>query len=248
MFSKTVIGSAKFLKMPVDSQNLYFHLGLEADDDGVVEAWSVLKKVGSAEDNLKVLASKGFVKILNEDLVSYILDWNEHNIIRADRLSPSIYRELLVQMLPEIELTQPRERADRPALPMGRPRDNHGTAQDRIGEVSINTPAPLRVADLPSKEEPEIREVAVNDDGDEKRPKAREDSAKYDEMVRWLEKQTGVKVVNRVKQYAHLKKARTAGILPKRLKDRALELLDEPFYREKGMDWGSVVSSFDRRA
>jgi hypothetical protein len=133
MFSKAVVSSARFMKMPVDSQNLYFHLGMAADDDGVVEAWSILKTTGSAEDNLKVLASKGFIKVLNEDLVSYILDWNEHNMMRSDRLTPSAYRELLVQVMPDIELVDPKPRADRPAR-LGRPGDNRGTAQDRVGE------------------------------------------------------------------------------------------------------------------
>lgn len=138
MFSKAVVGSARFMKMPVDSQNLYFHLGMSADDDGIVEAWSVLKTTGSAEDNLRVLASKGFIKVLNEDLVSYILDWNEHNMMRADRITPSAHRELLIQVLPEVELVTPKQRADRP-LALGRPRDNHGTAQDRVGEDRITS-------------------------------------------------------------------------------------------------------------
>lgn len=138
MFSQRITNSARFLKMPVDSQNLYFHLGLAADDDGVVEAWSVLRNTGSGEDNLRVLISKGLIQVLNEDLVSYVLDWNEHNDIRADRLVPSQYRELLVQVIPEVQLKQPKERADRP-LRLGRPVDGEGTAQDRIGEDRIDT-------------------------------------------------------------------------------------------------------------
>ena len=39
MFSRRIINSAKFLKMPVSTQCLYFHLGLNADDDGIVEAY-----------------------------------------------------------------------------------------------------------------------------------------------------------------------------------------------------------------
>lgn len=136
MFSKVITNSARFLKMPVDSQSLYFHLGLSADDDGVVEAWSVLRSTGSAEDNLRVLASKGFIKVLNEDLVSYIMDWNEHNAMRSDRLTPSAYRELLVRIIPDVQLVVPRQRADREKR-LGRPRDNHGAPQDRIGEDRI---------------------------------------------------------------------------------------------------------------
>ena len=87
--------------MPISSQALYFHLGMKADDDGIVEAYPVVRMTGCSEDDLRVLHSKGFVRILNEDLVTFITDWSEHNKIRADRKIDSIYKGLLVQMLPE---------------------------------------------------------------------------------------------------------------------------------------------------
>lgn len=95
MFAKSVINSARFLRMPPTSRLLYYDLGMAADDDGVVEAYTVIKTTGAAEDDLRVLASKGFVRVLNEDLVSYITDWSKNNLIRSDRYRPSIYVELL---------------------------------------------------------------------------------------------------------------------------------------------------------
>lgn len=141
MFSKRIISSARFLKMPISSQALYFHLGLHADDDGVVEAYTVMQSVGVGEDDLRVLCSKGFVKVLNEDLVSYITDWRENNKLRADRKIDSIYKNLLLEMLPEIELLKATNRVDRPPRfqneCMGRPAIEDGTAQDRLGKDSI---------------------------------------------------------------------------------------------------------------
>ena len=112
MFSIRLINSARFLKMPISSQALYFHLGLMADDDGVVEAYNVIKSVGCTEDDLKILVAKGFVQVLNEDLVSYITDWNENNSIRADRKIDSIYKDLLVSVNPDVKLLEKRPRAD----------------------------------------------------------------------------------------------------------------------------------------
>jgi len=137
MFSKTITNSARFLKMPKEVQNLYFHLCMHADDDGVVEAFTVMQILGTEEDSVKLLAAKGFVRPLNEDLVAYIIDWNEHNLIRADRKIDSIYKELLLQVIPEVELTDPKPRADTKKLTGGRPLDNQWTAQERIGEVSL---------------------------------------------------------------------------------------------------------------
>ena len=140
MFSKRIIESARFLKMPISSQALYFHLGIEADDDGVVEAWGVLKSVGCTEDDLRVLASKGFIRVLNEDLVTYILDWNENNQIRPDRKIDSIYKDLLISMNPDIKLIEKRPRADRKTKVIEE-MDDHGTTMgqpmDGIGKVRL---------------------------------------------------------------------------------------------------------------
>ena len=97
MFAKAIIGSARFLRMPATSRLLYYDLGLDADDDGCVEAFSVMRKTGANEDDLRVLVSKGFVKILNEDLVSYILDWKVNNQIRKDRYHESVYKDLIAE-------------------------------------------------------------------------------------------------------------------------------------------------------
>lgn len=133
MFSNRITNSAKFLKMPLSSQALYFHLGLHADDDGVVEAFAVMRQTGAVEDDLRLLVAKGFVAVLNDDLVSYITDWNENNRIRADRKVDSIYKELLLKMLPSVELKDAKPRADT-GKRTGRPVDNQWTAQDRLGE------------------------------------------------------------------------------------------------------------------
>ena len=135
MFSKRLASSARFLKMPISSQALYFHLGLHADDDGVVEAYNVIKMLGCTEDDLRVLVAKDLVKVLNEDLVSYITDWKENNIIRPDRKIDSIYKDLLISIVPDVELIEPRKRADVQKIEQrttnGQPMDNQRTTNGR---------------------------------------------------------------------------------------------------------------------
>ena len=143
MFSKRIINSAKFLRMPSSSRLLYYDLGMEADDDGVVEAFSVMRKTGACEDDLRVLASKGFITVLNEDLVSFINDWTENNKIRADRKIDSVYKDLVIKLIPNAELLESKERADTGKktgkywTSNGQPTDNQWTAQDSIGKDSI---------------------------------------------------------------------------------------------------------------
>ena len=50
---------------------------------------------GAAEDDLKLLITKGFITLLNDELVCHIADWNLNNQIRKDRYKPSIYQDLL---------------------------------------------------------------------------------------------------------------------------------------------------------
>jgi len=103
MFSKKIIGAGSFLKMPPTSRLLYYDLGMYADDDGVVEAFTVMRQSGATEDDLRVLVTKGYVKILNSDLVTYICDWKVNNLIQSDRYHPSVYKELLIQVGTKLE-------------------------------------------------------------------------------------------------------------------------------------------------
>lgn len=148
MFAIKVIDSARFLKMPSSTRLLYYDLGMRADDDGVVEAFNVLRMTGASEDDLKLLVAKEYIQVLNEDLVTYILDWKEHNKIRADRKIDSMYKDLLLRVVPEVDLLESKPRADRPSklnenvgTSQGQPKDGIGKdrlVQDSLGEVSID--------------------------------------------------------------------------------------------------------------
>lgn len=62
MFSKDIVGSDAFQDMPASSQLLYFHLGMEADDDGFIgNPKKIARSIGMAEDDMKILVSKRFV-------------------------------------------------------------------------------------------------------------------------------------------------------------------------------------------
>lgn len=83
-FSSRIIQSGRFLKLPAMAQLLYFHLVMCADDEGVAEGFIASRLSEIPEDTLALLEEKGFVKILNNDLVTYIKDWQEHNAKDVD--------------------------------------------------------------------------------------------------------------------------------------------------------------------
>ena len=94
MFSKDVTNSDEFLDMPLSSQALYFHLGLNADDDGFVSPRGIMRLVEAKEDDLKVLGAKGFI-IKFEKSVIVITHWKTNNEIKKDRYKKTIYQEHL---------------------------------------------------------------------------------------------------------------------------------------------------------
>lgn len=93
MMSKSIIKSDTFLDMPATTQNLYFHMLLDADDDGFINApKSIMRMIGAKDDDMKVLAAKQFV-IPFESGVVVIKDWKIHNYIQNDRYKPSTLPE-----------------------------------------------------------------------------------------------------------------------------------------------------------
>lgn len=80
-----VIDTDKFLEMPVTTQALYFHLGMRADDDGFVAApKKITRIVNCSTDDLKLLASKGYI-IPFESGVVVLTHWKKNNYIQSDR-------------------------------------------------------------------------------------------------------------------------------------------------------------------
>ena len=93
MFNKSITNSSNFLMMPQSAQNLYFHFGMNADDDGFCEHFTIMRMTESKPDDLKILQAKGFIHIF-DDRVLIITDWKENNYIQKDRYTPSRYLQI----------------------------------------------------------------------------------------------------------------------------------------------------------
>ena len=93
MMAKSIIKSDQFLDMPATTQNLYFHMLLDADDDGFVNApKSIMRIVGAKEDDMKLLVAKQFVIGFGSGVI-VIKHWKIHNYIQSDRYKPSLQPE-----------------------------------------------------------------------------------------------------------------------------------------------------------
>lgn len=90
MFAKSICETDKFYDMPVSTQNYYFHLGMNADDDGFVENAKCIKLRCKASDTDEaILALKGYIIVFDSG-VKLIRHWKTNNYIRSDRYTPTI--------------------------------------------------------------------------------------------------------------------------------------------------------------
>lgn len=91
MFSKQITSSDAFTDMPVSSQLLYFHLSMEADDDGFVgNPKRIIRTVNVSDDDFKILLAKRFI-LAFETGVIVIKHWLLHNAVRKDMYKPTQY-------------------------------------------------------------------------------------------------------------------------------------------------------------
>lgn len=87
MFASSVVESDQFLDMPGTAQLLYFHLGMRADNDGVVDsAKQIMRIIGAADGDMRVLVEAGYVIVMPDSRIIVITDWRiNNNSMRFDR-------------------------------------------------------------------------------------------------------------------------------------------------------------------
>jgi hypothetical protein len=77
--------------MPVESQLLYFHLGMNADDDGFIANTKMIQRtIGASNDSIKILFAKKFL-VAFDNGICVIKHWRINNFIRKDIYKPTKY-------------------------------------------------------------------------------------------------------------------------------------------------------------
>lgn len=139
MFDKALISSDNFTDMSLSAQALYFHLAINADDDGFVTNPKRLKSmIGASDDDLTRLWEKGYI-IPFESGVIVITHWRRNNYLRKDRYKPS--------QCPERDLLRIVDGGIYSLENIGIPLVNHGYTQDRIDKDSIDDDIIISIID-----------------------------------------------------------------------------------------------------
>ena len=131
MFSPQIVESEEFLTMPVSSQALYFHLGMNADDDGFIQPKIIMRTVGSNDDDLKVLIAKRFILPFESGVV-VIKHWLIHNLIQKDRYHQTRFLEEKGRLF----IKENKAHTDNPGSV------NKMLPQVRLGKVRLDNNAP----------------------------------------------------------------------------------------------------------
>lgn len=124
MFSKRVIDTDEFINMPHEAQVLYFHMSMNADDDGFVYPKKIMRMIGAREDSLKTLIAKRFI-IPFESGVIVIRHWRINNYLRNDRYKPTEFQRELKSLSLVDDAYEEKDN-----LPIGIPNGNQMSTSD----------------------------------------------------------------------------------------------------------------------
>lgn len=167
MFSSTIVENDVFLDMPLSTQALYFHLCMNADDDGFVSPKRIMRMVGANDDDLRVLIGKRYVLSFESGVV-IVKHWQINNLIRKDRYHQTTYKDELKSLttnnfgayteIDKITTKNPEltEGVGKTAT-IGKPKVNRGKV--RLGKVSISKTTTNVVEAKASYGKPEINEM-----------------------------------------------------------------------------------------
>ena len=157
MFAKSIVDSDAFLDMPVTARLLYYDLAMRADDDGFVNSpKKIMRIIGAAQDDLKLLAAKKFIIPFDNGVV-VIKHWRIHNYIRKDTYTETNYKEQKAMLT--LDENKAYRFVDGTLTDSGRVED---TGKDRIGKDRIgkDNMSNTNVLDCPSfQDEPPMKYI-----------------------------------------------------------------------------------------
>ena len=103
MFSKSLIHATTFTDLPKSAQLLYFHIALEADDDGLCGNASVVCRMSRASwSSLQPLFDGGWLLDLGDGVVA-VTHWRVHNNIRSDRYKPTLHQQAYAKLRKNVD-------------------------------------------------------------------------------------------------------------------------------------------------
>ena len=137
MFTKKITNSDPFTEMPLSAQALYFHLNMEADDDGFLNnPKKIQRSIGASEDDLKLLIAKRFILTFEKGII-VIKHWRMHNLLRKDRYNETQYIAEKDTLLLQTDGSYTEKPAELPLATTWQPNGNQVATQYSIGKERL---------------------------------------------------------------------------------------------------------------
>lgn len=162
MFSPDIVSSDAFLEMSATARDLYFQLGMFADDDGFVNPRKYMRMLGSSEDDLKILLGKRFLLPFASGVV-VVKHWRVNNLVRKDWYKPTQYIDEKSMLF----IKENGVYTDNPDNGIPLVNESLTNRQHRLGKVSIDNSGELedeiRVVEESDSEKPQKKENRTKD-------------------------------------------------------------------------------------
>lgn len=194
MFDRNIINDDDFQELPLSAQCLYFHINMNADDDGMIKSYrSIMRSIGATEDDLLALIKNAFIYRFESNVLA-IKHWKINNTIRCDRYRPTIYTEEFKQLV----LGDNNEYLllDTNGIPVG----NQMDTQYRIEEYSIDENSIEKISKEKKREEKDSEEYIMYLEP--------QDSIPYSEIIDYLNQRTNHNYKSNVNKTKTLIRAR----------------------------------------
>ena len=131
MLDTETVESDDFYELPPMAQTLYFHLNMNADDDGLIaRTGNIMRLCNAAAEDLELLIERGWLIRFESGLFA-IRHWKMHNYIPKDRYQPSRHKAEKSQL--ELDDSMRYRLLSPPMYTEGRT-DEDRSGEDRIGE------------------------------------------------------------------------------------------------------------------
>lgn len=113
MIATDIISEGKFLRMSMTAQALYMHLLANADDDGIVDAFTIMRMVGAKEDDLVLLKEREYITVLDpHEFILWITNWQDFNRIVSNMKEDSKYLPLLRSVVKGVKIVRSTKKED----------------------------------------------------------------------------------------------------------------------------------------
>lgn len=121
LITKEQLTRVPFLELGPSTKILYVYLVVFADNDGIVNAYQVMKIISSNMADLQILIERKMIfPVIPDEFIYFLVDFSETQKMTGKGAAPSRYRAKLLELYPDARVCPLKTRKGQPIS------DEHG--------------------------------------------------------------------------------------------------------------------------